>query len=533
MKNSYLLRQGFACFLFFCSTASVVPGNTLSLVPSLPLGPVPASGITVRLEPFVQMPATYSSGLRARLSMLRTDPVDTSVLWVNDQRGPLYRIRDGQVELFANLADSFPHFVDSPGLGSGVQSFALHPAFADNGRFYTVHTESAAGRNPDYIGSEVSTTFAHGVVTEWVADDPLASTFSGDSRELLRIAFPHQFHGIQEVAFNPNADEAHADYGLLYITIGDGGAYNLDQSDDLMRLDGLYGTVLRIDPEGNDSRNEAYGIPADNPFVNHENPEVWTEIYAYGFRNPHRIVFQPADQAEDPDSPYVFINEIGERNFEEVNLLIAGANYGWPWREGTYRFRGESTAFRDYIYELPLDDEDFGYTYPIAQWDRSPENGRAIGSGIFYGGQLIPELKGHYIMANIPEGELYHFPVDRVEAGTQTPVYEFLLETANGFDRIEDRYSHSSRVDIRMGTDHDGEMLVMVKASGQIYRMVAATQRWHSFELLDGNWTDTGDLMGLIETGKAPWIYSQRLGQWFYWPAQSKSSGEWIYVGKP
>ena len=57
-------------------------------------------------------------------------------------------------------------------------------------------------------------------------------------------------------------------------------------------------------------------------------------------------------------------NDTGERNVEEVNLLVAGANYGWPWREGTYLFRGESTEYREFIYELPENDEEFGYTSP-------------------------------------------------------------------------------------------------------------------------------------------------------------------------
>ncbi len=521
---THTIRRG-CPFLLLLFAASGAPAQTL--VPEPPLGPVPPSGVSVRLEPFAQLPATSGDGLRARLSMMRTDPADTDTLWINDLRGPLYRLVNAQPVLFIDLRDHLPAFTDSPGLGAGFQSFALHPEFAQNGRFYTVHTEDAGSGTADYTGPEVASEFVQGVVTEWTAENPAATTFTGTRRELLRIGFPHQIHGIQEAAFNPNAVPGHPDYGILYITVGDGGSFNVGQPGNLNRTDSLYGTVLRIDPEGTDGPNGNYGIPADNPFA--AMPEARPEVYAYGFRNPHRIVFQPAALAADPEAPYIFVNDIGERNFEEVNLLEAGANYGWPWREGTYLFRGESTQYRDYIYELPENDDDFGYTYPVAQWDRSPENGRAIGSGIFYGGTGIAGLHGHYVMGNIPEGELYHFPVSAVTPGEQTPVYEFFLGAGSRVERMEDRYT--GRVDIRLGTGHDGEMYVMVKSDGRVFRMTADPDRWRGYSVRNG-WVDSGDWLGALKVDLSPWIFSRELDKWLYWPAPNAplEDGAWVFV---
>lgn len=492
-----------------------------------PLGPVPPSPATVRIVPFAQMPETAGSGLRARLSMLRTDPKETDVLWINDQRGLLYRLRGSTPSLFLDLRNELPNFIDSPGLGTGFQSFALHPEFPDNGRFYTVHTEAPRSGTPDFIGSLVGNgEFGQGVILEWTATDPSAEAFTGTRRELLRIAFPHQFHGIQEVAFNPNALPSDPDYGILYITVGDGGAFNVNKSGDLQRLDSLYGTVLRIDPAGNDGPNGAYGIPADNPFIGTQ--DARPEIFAYGFRNPHRIAFQPAEHA-GPDGPFVFVNDVGERNFEEVNLLEAGANYGWPLREGTYLFRGESTDFRELIFPLPENDDELGFTYPIAQWDRSPGNGRAIGSGVFYYGRAMPDLRGHYIMGNIPEAELYHFPVGAVRAGSQAPVFELFFGTVSGTERFVDRYS--GRIDIRMGTDHEGEILIMVKASGRIYRLLNDPRRWRG-EVIRNGWAVGSPALSPVFVPNTPWIYSEPLNDWLYWPLGSSADpeGDWIFI---
>ncbi|MCC5835082.1 MAG: PQQ-dependent sugar dehydrogenase [Opitutales bacterium] len=496
--------------------------------PDDPLGPIPVSGVLVEFVPFVQVPATHGSAPRARLSVLRPDPSEPGLLWVNDQRGPLYFIQDSNVEEYFNLRDRRSDFVDSPGLGSGFQSFAIHPEYANNGRFYTVHTESGGSAPADFTGPSVTSSFIQGIVTEWTDLSPGGSAFVGFSRELLRIDFPHQFHGIQEVAFNPNAGPGSPDYGLLYVTIGDGGAFNEGIPGDLMRLDSLYGTILRIDPRGSDGLSGEYGIPADNPFVDAADPEVLAEIYAYGFRNPHRIVFQPSAQALNSGDPLIFVNEIGEDRFEEINQLLPGANYGWPEREGTYRFRPESTQFRSHSYELPDNDETLGFTYPVVQWDRSPGNGSAIGSGIFYNGSDVPALRGHYVTADIRDGMLYHFPLSSLDPGGQAPIYEFQIEGPDG-QRQQLGQRYTGRVDLRLGVDHGGEMYAFTKNDGAIYRLKGISKGWEMYPVADG-WVDTMGWMGRFFIEQEAWVFSERLNRWVYWPHQDQTEGAWFYA---
>ena len=75
-----------------------------------------------------------------------------------------------------------------------------------------------------------------------------------------------------------------------------------------------HGSILRIDPQGTDSQNGAYGIPPDNPFANDGDPNTLGEIWAYGFRNPHRFSWDTGGNGK------MLIGNIGEDNIEEVEL---------------------------------------------------------------------------------------------------------------------------------------------------------------------------------------------------------------------
>ena len=87
---------------------------------------------------------------------------------------------------------------------------------------------------------------------------------------------------------------------------------------------------MRIDPAGKNSRNGKYGIPTTNPFVDSKDPLTVKEIYAYGFRNPHRFVWDKSNGNR------MMATDIGESNIEELNIIENGGDYGWPRREGSY-----------------------------------------------------------------------------------------------------------------------------------------------------------------------------------------------------
>mgnify|MGYP001595913520 CR=1 FL=1 len=103
--------------------------------------PIVKSGIAVKLGDFVTAPATATLPQpMARLSVLYPSPDDSGRLFVNDLRGKLYVIEQGQISTYLDVAGQFTDFVDSPGLASGFQGFAFHPDFASNGKLYTTHT---------------------------------------------------------------------------------------------------------------------------------------------------------------------------------------------------------------------------------------------------------------------------------------------------------------------------------------------------------------------------------------------------------
>ena len=119
-------------------------------------------------------------------------------------------------------------------------------------------------------------------------------------REVLRIGHPLRDHTIGQIAFNPNAAPGGADYGMLYIGVGDGGdtfpvRHEIDSMRNAQNTRVLLGKILRINPLPADGRK--YTVPADNPFVG--NAKYLPEIWAYGLRNPQRFCWDTGGDRQD------------------------------------------------------------------------------------------------------------------------------------------------------------------------------------------------------------------------------------------
>ncbi len=204
-----------------------------------------------------------------RITHLDEIPDGSGRLMVPDNNAVLYTVdKDtGAHVAYLDVRQQFlDNFHNSAGLGTGLGSAEFHPDFAENGLFYTVHTEGGTALTqdtPDYPA--YGNTQFHSVVTEWRATDPSAPVFAGTSREVLRVPFAGRVHTVQQIAFNPTVTEGDPDYGNLYVLVGDGG--NGVGNGNPQDLATPQGKVFRIDPLGDDSANGRYGIPADNPFV--------------------------------------------------------------------------------------------------------------------------------------------------------------------------------------------------------------------------------------------------------------------------
>src|SRR5690606_24093676 len=180
--------------------------------------------------------------------------------------------------------------------------------------------------------------------------------FEVTEREMFRVNMVTGIHGMQEIAFRPHVKPGDSDFGKLFIGIGDGGSA---ENGYIFLADNpgtVWSTILRIDPLGSNSKNGHYGIPEDNPFV--QAPNKLPEVYAYGFRNPHRLTWD--------DQGRMLATCIGHHRIEEVNLILPGNNYGWPYREGTFVLNPYVNMSN--VFPLPGKDET-EYTYPIAQYD--------------------------------------------------------------------------------------------------------------------------------------------------------------------
>jgi glucose/arabinose dehydrogenase/cytochrome c2 len=435
------------------------------------LNPVPEkiklSDLIVNLDPVVKFPvSSYNGALPlTRITKLDFEP-RTGKLFVNDLRGKLFTLENNTPQIYLDLKKMFPKFIDVPGLATGFGSFAFHPRFAKNGIFYTTHTESPGSGKADFSYADSIKVVVQWVLTEWKATSPEADKFSGTSRELLRINMITGAHGVQEIAFNPLAKPGNKDYGLLYVGVGDGGSVQEGYSFLPHSKERPWGTILRINPFGRNSANGKYGIPSDNPFVHDNNPKTAKEIYAYGFRNPHRITWTRSGK--------MLVSNIGQANIEAIDLVEPGHDYGWPIREGQFAFNPKGDL--NNVYTLPVDDSVYNITYPIAIFDH--DEGNAITGGYEYWGEQVPSLKNKFIFGDIPSGRLFYINTADIRQGTQATVHEWRI-AVNNIPKSLKQVCGCDRVDLRFGRDAGGELYILTKVNGMLYKMTNVTEKQH------------------------------------------------------
>jgi glucose/arabinose dehydrogenase len=302
------------------------------------------------------------------------------------------------------------------------------------------------------------------VLTEWKANNPNADVFSGTSRELLRINVVTGIHGMQEITFNPLAKPGDKDYGLLYIGMGDGGCVEEGYGFLAHSIERIWGTVFRINPGGNNSANGKYGIPADNPFAKNAGGATVKEIYAWGFRNPHRITWG-RDGA-------MFVVNIGQSSIESINRVEPGHDYGWPIREGHFVSSGVDGQVGS-VYPLPANDSIYHVTYPVAEYDH--DEGNAICGGFEYTGSAIPLLRGKFLFGDIPAGRLFYTSIEDMKQGNLATIKEWKITISHRPGTLKEACG-SNRVDLHFGRDMQGELYILTKADGKLYKLTGATE---------------------------------------------------------
>jgi hypothetical protein len=472
--------------------------------------PLPASvekrGLMVQIRDVVRLPRTLghlhpdqdvNPAGWARVSFVRDAPDGRR--FANDSRGFLYLLHDdAEPSVYLDFGSLFPLTVYNR-LESGFIGFGFHPEFVQNGLFYTVHGERAFtnSRLPDFIppGYSDADVTHHNIITEWHANDPAANMFDGTRRELLRVAnvTRNMSHPFGYVGFNPTAEPGDSDYGLLYTSGSDlgfsnGAGPNSENPTQTQRLDSVITAILRIDPRSPTETNGTkglgdYTIPDINPFADDDEPDTLGEIYAYGFRNAHRISWDLTDGT-------MFATDIGMNHIEEVNIVHEGGNYGWMPREG-YWENGmvRSGGALNQLFELPEDvlagqtkDE---YVYPVAIYDHN--DGRAISGGFAYHGR-IEALRGKFVFGDLQRGRLFASDLAALKAAddgvprTVAPVEEIQLYTLDArgnrifvsFRELIERTNGAQalRADMHLSRTRDGEIFVTSRQDGMIRMLV-------------------------------------------------------------
>ncbi|MBI3660113.1 PQQ-dependent sugar dehydrogenase [Candidatus Acetothermia bacterium] len=258
----------------------------------------------------------------------------------------------------------------------GLLGLAFHPDFKKNARLFVYY--SATLRNG---GPEGWNHTSH--ISEFrVSPDNPSKADPKSERIVLQVDEPQANHNGGQLAFGPD--------GYLYISLGDGGAANdvglgHSPSGNGQDLSTLLGKILRIDVNTSD----AYGIPADNPFVGQQGARG--EIFAYGLRNPYRFSF---DAGANHD---LLVADVGQNLFEELDIVTRGGNYGWNIKEGTHCFDPKNP--NQPLASCPsVGARGEPLIGPVIEYDHKV--GIAVVGGFIYRGSALSQLVGRYIFGD-------------------------------------------------------------------------------------------------------------------------------------
>jgi glucose/arabinose dehydrogenase len=272
----------------------------------------------------------------------------------------------------------------------GLLSAAFSPSFATDGRIYIYYTQGGNSQLPT-------------VLSRFQVSGNAIQT--GAETRILEIPDFANNHNGGKLIFGND--------GYLYLSLGDGGGGG-DPQDRGQDIDSLLGKVVRINVTG----QPTYTIPPDNPFVGTAGRD---EIYAWGLRNPWRM-------GKDSVTGTIWVGDVGQGEWEEVEPLAKGANYGWDCYEGFEAFETAGCAAG-------------GFTFPRAVYDHGL--GCAVTGGTVYRGALMPELYGWYVYADHCSGRIW--ALDASPGSSTAPVQ--LLDSSHFISSFGER--------------PDGELLVL------------------------------------------------------------------------
>ena len=396
-------------------------------------------------------------------------PIDKGRALIADQLGRLFLLnKDGKLNdtPVLDLQSKLAHYNTNAFDERGLVGAAVHPRFAANRKIYLYYStplRESAPTNWDHTARLAEFTLNK--------DDT-----AGSERVILEIDMPYFNHHSGRMAFGPD--------GFLYVAVGDGGNGNdIDAppgnngqihgkapEGNGQSRNTLMGKVLRIDVDKKEAGKQ-YAVPTDNPFVKGGGRP---EIFAYGVRNPWGLSFDRGGAHE------LFLADVGQDSWEEINIITKGGNYGWNIREGFGCFDPKKPRNppddcpKVGAHGEPLIDPILAYKN-FRKFTKDPDaKGISVTGGYVYRGKTIPQLAGKYVFGDwsrnfvIPDGVLY---VASKNAGGKWTMDALELAGRPG--------GALKLFIVALGEDADGELYVLTNSSntlrgtnGKVWKLV-------------------------------------------------------------
>ena len=400
-----ILLQGFAV-IAACGGGS----DSVTLPPPQPPPPPPPAGAAATVQQvFTSLPAFTQPVVIVQA------PNDASQWYVVEQAG-IVRVfaNNANVSTTSVFLDISARVDSSPNEG-GLLGLAFHPDWPNTSRVFVSYTANVGG-------SLVSR------ISYFASSDGGNTLDSTTEVQVLQMIQPFGNHNGGDIKFGPGPDN------YLYAAFGDGGSGGDPQGNGQNPMT-LLGTILRLDVDG----PVPYGIPMDNPnfgnaiCVQGFGAANCPEIFAWGLRNPWRFSF-------DSSTGDLWLADVGQGDWEEVNRIESGLNYGWNTREGAHCFPPASSCST-----ANLED-------PITEYGRS--SGASITGGYVYRGTTIASLVGWYVFGDFISGRIFAVPADSQPTIVPTELDDTSLQISTFVEGI------------------DGEIYLIHYSGGTIYQLV-------------------------------------------------------------
>jgi uncharacterized repeat protein (TIGR03806 family) len=337
--------------------------------------------------------------------------------WYEVERGGKVRVFPANATGNAQIRDFATVTVNAAGEG-GLLGLAFHPDWPNKREAYLSYTRNAVAGDPAPQCAASPNAVFTSVIARYRSSN--GSTLDSGPDEILKVGQPYTNHDGGNIQFGRD--------GMLYFGLGDGGSGN-DPCGSGQNMGSLLGKILRLDinaPAG------MYNVPADNPFFNLAGAKK--EIWSYGHRNPWRWSFDRA-------TGDLWLGEVGQDTWEEVDRVVKGGNYGWNTCEGFHK-RGSTTA----LCNTP------GLSDPVVEHPRS--EAQSITGGYVYRGTAMPSLVGTYIYGDYISGNIWALTYDADNKATPKLLTAVAPSTLASF-----------------GQGNDGEVYT-VQISGAISKLV-------------------------------------------------------------